>query len=450
MIGRDSSISSTSDLNVVNNTIQSRESVWLACSRNRFVLSVNNASNQFSYFTLQEKCNNLAVKRGSMVLVSSSPYKKGRMDALSVLESPKRPRVDKSFVGTLPALQEGDTVVLPVLPMEAGKEGKGNGNENEEKDLGLLEKCESSAGEQSVNQSNMSIVSSVENELKDTKHTEVEARKEETNSNRSMEEEEEEEVVVVEAEIDGENQEKEMEGTSKEKRVLTPESERTKAVMVNENECVQEKESIDENGNLDGKENIVESGNENENMYENENENEGGNTVEAENGTQNGNGNVEMAEKERSIESPSPNLNMAQPVINSPTSDNTISSTNPPDYSNPPNSSTPSDIQQFLSHFRLVIADLDQSQTDPKEIEDIQTQLHRLFNLSIDPLNTQLTQEVSDLFKAFAAFFSWFGAAETARAPWFSFFFFSIQFVQDVLLENPSVKLLPLFVDFHL
>lgn len=446
MIGRDSSISSTSDLNVVNNTIQSRESVWLACSRNRFVLSVNNASNQFSYFTLQEKCNNLAVKRGSMVLVSSSPYKKGRMDALSVLESPKRPRVDKSFVGTLPALQEGDTVVLPVLPMEAGKEGKGNGNENEEKDLGLLEKCESSAGEQSVNQSNMSIVSSVENELKDTKHTEVEARKEETNSNRSMEEEEEEEVVVVEAEIDGENQEKEMEGTSKEKRVLTPESERTKAVMVNENECVQEKESIDENGNLDGKENIDESGNENENMYENENENEGGNAVEAENGTQNGNGygNVEMAEKERSIESPSPNLNMAQPVSNSPTSDNTISSTNPP------NSSTPSDIQQFLSHFRLVIADLDQSQTDPKEIEDIQTQLHRLFNLSIDPLNTQLTQEVSDLFKAFAAFFSWFGAAETARAPWFSFFFFSIQFVQNVLLENPSVKLLPLFVDFHL
>ena len=405
------------------------------------MLSVNNASNQFSYFTLQEKCNNLAVKRGSMVLVSSSPYKKGRMDALSVLESPKRPRVDKSFVGTLPALQEGDTVVLPVLPMEAGKEGKGNGNENEEKDLGLLEKCESSAGEQSVNQSNMSIVSSVENELKDTKHTEVEARKEETNSNRSMEEE-----VEVEAEIDGENQEKEMEGTSKEKRVLTPESERTKAVMVNENECVQEKESIDENGNLDGKENIDESGNENENMYENENENEGGNAVEAENGTQNGNGygNVEMAEKERSIESPSPNLNMAQPVSNSPTSDNTISSTNPP------NSSTPSDIQQFLSHFRLVIADLDQSQTDPKEIEDIQTQLHRLFNLSIDPLNTQLTQEVSDLFKAFAAFFSWFGAAETARAPWFSFFFFSIQFVQNVLLENPSVKLLPLFVDFHL
>ena len=410
------------------------------------MLSVNNASNQFSYFTLQEKCNNLAVKRGSMVLVSSSPYKKGRMDALSVLESPKRPRVDKSFVGTLPALQEGDTVVLPVLPMEAGKEGKGNGNENEEKDLGLLEKCESSAGEQSVNQSNMSIVSSVENELKDTKHTEVEARKQSTISNRRMEEEEEEEVAVVEAEIDGENQEKEMEGTSKAKRVLTPESERTKAVMVNENECVQEKESIDENGNLDGKENIDESGNENENMYENENENEGGNAVEAENGTQNGNGygNVEMAEKERSIESPSPNLNMAQPVSNSPTSDNTISSTNPP------NSSTPSDIQQFLSHFRLVIADLDQSQTDPKEIEDIQTQLHRLFNLSIDPLNTQLTQEVSDLFKAFAAFFSWFGAAETARAPWFSFFFFSIQFVQNVLLENPSVKLLPLFVDFHL
>lgn len=313
------------------------------------------------------------------MLVSSSPYKKGKPDALAVLESPKRARINKSFQGTLPVLQEGDEIALPVLPMEDRKEVCEIAHN--EKNPSGLDASFSVGDEPSVSQSDVFALENAKNESNG-----IERVARETNEVREKESLRMDEFEVV---CDVKKQEK---GKEKEDG------------RVEENEIENENGNV--NVNVDLNESIKKMNNENDN------------------------------ESDISLDISSPNADHIPPM-KEPSSPNP--NPNPIQNSNPnPN---PSDIQQILAHFRLVIADLDQNPTDPREIQEIQLEIQRLQGISIDPLNTQLIQEVSDLFKAFASFFAWFSAAETNRTVWFSFFFFCIQFIQAILLENQSIKL---------
>ena len=351
------------------------------------------------------------------MLVSSSPYKEGRPDALAVLESPKRPRMNKSFLGTLPVFQEGDEVALPVLPMEDNKDLCET--VHKEENSSRLDKSFSLGDEQFISQSNVSILTNAKNESKEAESVVREMNEERDEGSRRMEEWE----VVSKVE----NQEKRIE----------KEDERVDE-KVNENRNENENDGGNVNVNENENENITkrenENKNENKNDGENKNENENKNDDENknENDGRNVNVNENIAKKENENDSET-SLDISSPIPKN---------TPPiPEPSTPNPNSNPSEIQELLAHFRLVIADLDQNPTDLREIQEIQLQIQRLQGISIDPLNTQMIQEVSDLFRIFTSFFVWFSAAEANRAVWFPFFFFCVQFIQTVLLENQSIKL---------
>ena len=347
------------------------------------------------------------------MLVSSSPYKKGKPDALAVLESPKRARINKSFQGTLPVLQEGDEVALPVLPMEDRKEVCEI--VHNEKNSSGLDTSFSVGDDPSVSQSDVFALENAKNELNG-----IEKVDKETNEEREKESVRMEELEVV---CDVEKQEK---GKEKEDG------------RVEESGIENEIENENENVNVRLDENMKKMNNDNEN--ENESHIDNGKVKDNENDN----------ESDISLDISSPNADHIPPM-KEPSTPNPIQNPNPNPIQNsnedlnsnlnPNPNPNPSDIQQILAHFRLVIADLDQNPTDPREIQEIQLEIQRLQGISIDPLNTQLIQEVSDLFKAFASFFSWFSAAETNRTVWIPFLFFCIQFIQAVLLENQSIKL---------
>ena len=181
--------------------------------------------------------------------------------------------------------------------------------------------------------------------------------------------------------------------------------------------------------------------NENEINIQNDNENETNIQNKNENETNIQNESSINIENDNSIEIAPINLNSPKTLNSSFTSEldnpKTVSSTNENDSDH----STLSQIQHLLAHFRKLLEEIDQNQTDPKEISEIQNQMQQFQGLSIDPLNIQLIQEISDLFKTVSLFFQWFSGATTNRSIWFSFFFFCIQFIQSILLENKSIKL---------
>ena len=351
------------------------------------------------------------------MLVSSSPYKKGKPDALAVLESPKRARINKSFQGTLPVLQEGDEIALPVLPMEDRKEVCEIAHN--EKNPSGLDASFSVGDEPSVSQSDVFALENAKNESNG-----IEKVARETNEER-----EKESVRMGEFEVvcDVKKQEK---GNEKEDG------------RVEENGI--ENENENENVNVDLNENITKMKNEIENENEShidngdvkDNEKDNESDISLDISSPNADHIPPMKESSipNPIQNPNPNPN-PNPIQNS--NEDLNSNLNPNPNPNP----NPSDIQQILAHFRLIIADLDQNPTDPREIQEIQLEIQRLQGISIDPLNTQLIQEVSDLFKAFSSFFAWFSAAETNRTVWIPFLFFCIQFIQAVLIENQSIKL---------
>lgn len=318
------------------------------------------------------------------MLVSSSPYKKGKTDALSVLESPKRARESKIPLGILPVLQEGDTLALPTLPIEQRREA--SETKSKERESSSLDKSCSLADEQTSNQSELSVLTNVINDKMETE-------------NDRLENCEEWKVETVNVE---------------EKERLLEENENEKK---NENE------------------NEKRSENENETNIENDNDNENENEINIQNESS-----INI-ENDNSIEIAPINLNSPKTLNSSFISEldnpKTVSSTNENDSDH----STLSQIQHLLAHFRKLLEEIDQNQTDPKEISEIQNQMQQFQGLSIDPLNIQLIQEISDLFKTVSLFFQWFSGATTNRSIWFSFFFFCIQFIQSILLENKSIKL---------
>ena len=330
------------------------------------------------------------------MLVSSSPYKKGKTDALSVLESPKRARESKIPLGILPVLQEGDTLALPTLPIEQRREA--SETKSKERESSSLDKSCSLADEQTSNQSELSVLTNVVNDKMETENDRLETC-------------EEWKVETVNVE-------------EKERLLEENESENEKR-SENENETNIENENDNEN------EINIQNDNENETNIQNKNENE----------TNIQNESSINIENDNSIEIAPINLNSPKTLNSSFISEldnpKTVSSTNENDSDH----STLSQIQHLLAHFRKLLEEIDQNQTDPKEISEIQNQMQQFQGLSIDPLNIQLIQEISDLFKTVSLFFQWFSGATTNRSIWFSFFFFCIQFIQSVLLENKSIKL---------
>ena len=342
------------------------------------------------------------------MLVSSSPYKKGKTDALSVLESPKRTRESKIPLGLLPVLQEGDALALPTFPIEQRREA--SETKSKERESSSLDKSCSLADEQTINQSELPVLTNVVNDKMDTENDKLENC----------------EGWKVEA-VNLEENERPLEENEQEKK----------------NEIKNEKRSESENGaNVQNEsKNGANIQNEIKNEKRSESENETNLQNESENETNIQNESSIEIENDNSIEIAPINLNSPKTLNSSFTSelDNSkiVSSTNENDSDH----STLSQIQHLLTHFRKLLEEIDQNQTDPKEIREIQNQMQQFQGLSIDPLNIQLIQEISDLFKTVSLFFQWFSGVTTNRSIWFSFFFFCIQFIQSILLENKSIKL---------